>query len=115
MLTLRRPKTVTALTADRGAPDMSIDDGDVTGLLATWARGDRNALDRLIPLVYEELRRLAHRELRREGPGSTLATTALVHEADLRLVEQTRARFETRAHFLNVAAQIMRRVLVDEA
>jgi RNA polymerase sigma factor (TIGR02999 family) len=94
---------------------MSIDDGDVTGLLATWATGDRNALDRLIPLVYEELRRLAHRELRKERADATLATTALVHEAYLRLVDQTRARFETRAHFLNVAAQMMRRVLVDEA
>jgi RNA polymerase sigma-70 factor, ECF subfamily len=94
---------------------MSIDDGDVTGLLAMWVSGDRNALDRLIPLVYEELRKLAHRELRKERPDATLATTALVHEAYLRLVDQTRARFETRSHFLNVAAQMMRRVLVDEA
>src|SRR5436309_15160726 len=94
---------------------MAVDDGDVTGLLAMWVSGDRNALDRLIPVVYEELRRLAHRELRREGPDATLATTALVHEAYLRLVDQTRARFETRSHFLNVAPQLTRRVLGDEA
>ncbi len=94
---------------------MAIDDGDVTGLLAMWVSGDRSALDRLIPLVYDELRTLAHRQLRRERPDATLATTALVHEAYLRLVDQTRARFETRSHFLNVAAQMMRRVLVDEA
>lgn len=89
--------------------------GDVTGLLASWANGDRDALDRLMPIVYDELRRLAHRELRREGPDATLATTALVHEAYLRLVDQTRTRLETRAHFLNVAAQMMRRVVIDAA
>ena len=89
--------------------------GDVPGLLASWAGGDRGALDRLMPIVYDELRRLAHRELRREGPDATLVTTALVHEAYLRLVDQARTRLETRAHFLNVAAQMMRRVIVDAA
>jgi RNA polymerase sigma factor (TIGR02999 family) len=89
--------------------------GDVTALLVSWADGDRTALDRLMPLVYGELRRLAHRELRREGPDATLATTALVHEAYLRLVDQKRMRVETRAHFLNVAAQMMRRVVIDAA
>jgi RNA polymerase sigma factor (TIGR02999 family) len=89
--------------------------GDVTGLLASWAAGDRQALDRLMPLVYDELRRLAHRALRREGPEATLVTTALVHEAYLRLVDQKRARVESRAHFLNVAAQMMRRVIIDAA
>jgi len=88
---------------------------DVTGLLASWADGDRHALDQLMPLVYEELRRLAHRELRHEGPEATLVTTALVHEAYLRLVDQKRTRVETRAHFLNIAAQMMRRVVVDTA
>jgi RNA polymerase sigma factor (TIGR02999 family) len=68
-----------------------------------------------MPLVYDELRRLAHRQLRREQPGRTLGTTALVHEAYLRLVDQRRARLTSRLHFLNVAAQMMRRVLVDEA
>ena len=90
-------------------------DADVTGLLASWAGGDRSALDQLVPLVYEELHRLAHRELGREGANATIVTTALVHEAYLRLVDQTRARLESRSHFLNVAAQMMRRVLVDAA
>jgi RNA polymerase sigma-70 factor (ECF subfamily) len=89
--------------------------GDVTALLISWADGDRHALDSLIPLVYEELRRLAHRELRGENANGTLATTALVHEAYLRMIDQNRARLESRAHFLNVAAQVMRRVLVDAA
>lgn len=88
--------------------------GDVTALLISWAQGDRRALDELIPLVYEELHRLAHRQLRNDG-SNTLVTTALVHEAYLRMVDQSRARIESRAHFLNVAAQMMRRVLVDAA
>jgi RNA polymerase sigma factor (TIGR02999 family) len=89
--------------------------GDVTDLLINWAAGEREALDDLIPLVYEELRRLAHRELRGENANGTLVTTVLVHEAYLRMVDQKRARLESRAHFLNVAAQMMRRVLVDAA
>jgi len=88
---------------------------DVTACLLAWGEGRREALDQLMPLVYDELHRLAHRELRRERPGRTLATTGLVHEAYLRLVDQNRARVESRAHFLNLAAQTMRRVLVDEA
>jgi RNA polymerase sigma-70 factor (ECF subfamily) len=88
---------------------------DVTGLLLIWSEGNRTALDRLMPLVYQELRRLAHRELRRESPGGPIATTALVHEAYLRLVDQQRARAGTRAHFLSLAAQMMRRVLIDAA
>src|SRR3954463_11628782 len=88
---------------------------DVTMLLVAWGEGDRAALDQVIPLVYHELRRLAHRELRGERPDATIGTTALVHEAYLRLVDQGRARLESRLHFLNVAAQMMRRVLVDEA
>ena len=89
--------------------------GDVTGLLAAWSDGDRQALDSLMPLMYDALRRLARRERRRERHGATLGTTALVHEAYLRLVDQRRARLESRLHFLNLAAQMMRRVLVDEA
>src|SRR5262245_46127116 len=89
--------------------------GDVTALLNAWGDGDRAALDELIPLVYDSLRRLAHRELRHERPDGTLGTTGLVHEAYLRLVDQTRARLTGRAHFLGLAAQMMRRVLVDEA
>jgi RNA polymerase sigma-70 factor (ECF subfamily) len=90
-------------------------EGDVTGLLQAWGDGDRGALDRLVPLLYDELRRLAHRELRSERPDGTIGTTALVNEAYLRLVDQTRARLDSRLHFLNVAAQTMRRVLVDAA
>lgn len=87
----------------------------VTDLLALAAAGDRAALDRAFPLVYEELRQLAHRQLRRESEGHTLSTTALVHEAYLRLVDQSRAEWRDRQHFLAVAATAMRRVLVDYA
>jgi RNA polymerase sigma factor (TIGR02999 family) len=89
--------------------------GEVTALLEAWGNGDRDALDRLMPVVYAELRRLAHRALRGEAPGRTLSTTGLVHEAYLRLVGQNHARLENRRHFLNLAAQAMRRVLVDGA
>jgi RNA polymerase sigma factor (TIGR02999 family) len=88
---------------------------EVTRLLAAWSDGDRSALDRLIPLVERELHQLAHRYLSRERSDHTLQTTALVHEAYLRLVEQRRARFENRAHFFAIAAQIMRRILVNHA
>jgi RNA polymerase sigma factor (TIGR02999 family) len=87
----------------------------VTDLLALAAAGDRGALDRAFPLVYEELRRLAHRQLRRESEGHTLSTTALVHEAYLKLVDQTRGEWRDRAHFLAIAATAMRRILVDHA
>jgi RNA polymerase sigma factor (TIGR02999 family) len=90
-------------------------DDDVTALLIAWGEGNRYALDRLIPLVYQDLRRRAHRELRRERSDGTIGTTALVNEAYLHLVDQRRARLENRFHFLNVAAQLMRRVLIDEA
>lgn len=88
---------------------------DVTSLLQDWAGGDREALDRLIPLVYQELRRLARQRLRQERPDHTLVTTALVHEAYLRLVDIERVGFQSRAHFLAMASQAMRRVLVDHA
>jgi RNA polymerase sigma factor (TIGR02999 family) len=88
---------------------------DVTALLADWARGDRAALDRLLPLIYAELRRIAMRQLRRERVGHTLQPTALVHEVYLRLIDQRRVEWRDRAHFLGVAAQIMRRILVDHA
>ena len=88
---------------------------DVTRLLDEWSRGDRHALDRLLPLVYSELRRIAARQLRRERDGHTLQPTALVHEAYLRLVEQRSVDWRSRAHFYGVAAQMMRRVLVDHA
>lgn len=88
---------------------------DVTALLGEWSRGDREALDRLLPLVYGELRRVAVRQLRRERVGHTLQPTALVHETYLRLVDQRHADWQSRAHFFGVAAQVMRRILVDHA
>lgn len=87
----------------------------VTELLVDWSKGDQKALDELIPLVYGELRRLASRYLRRERPDHTLQTTALVHEAYLRLVDQRDANWRNRAQFFGVAAQLMRRILVDYA
>jgi RNA polymerase sigma-70 factor, ECF subfamily len=88
---------------------------DVTALLGDWSRGDRCALDRLLPLVYAELRRIAARQLRQERAGHTLQPTALVHEAYLRLVEQRAVNWQHRAHFFGVAARVMRRILVDHA
>jgi RNA polymerase sigma factor (TIGR02999 family) len=89
--------------------------GDVTVLLRQWGDGDRGALDRLVPLVYDQLRELAHRRLLGEHGPVTLNTTALVHEAYLRLVDIRTARFHDRAHFLAMAARAMRRLLVDHA
>jgi RNA polymerase sigma factor (TIGR02999 family) len=86
---------------------------DVTELLIAWGHGDQSALDELMPFVYNELRRLAHRHLRREQVGHTLETTALVHEAYLRLVDQTRTELESRTHFFAIASRQMRRILVD--
>ena len=88
---------------------------EVTALLQAWGRGDAAARDRLIPLVYEELRRRAAGYLRKERGGDTLQPTALVHEVYMRLVEQDRAVWQNRAQFLGVAAQLMRRILVDRA
>ena len=87
----------------------------VTDLLVLAAAGDRGALDRAFPLVYEELRRLAHHQLRRESDGHTLSTTALVHEAYIRLVDQKRSAWRDRSHFFAIAATAMRRILVDHA
>jgi RNA polymerase sigma factor (TIGR02999 family) len=88
---------------------------DVTALLADWSRGDRAALGELLPVVYGELRRIAARQLSRERAGHTLQPTALVHEVYLRLVDQRRVDWQDRAHFFGVAAQVMRRILVDHA
>ena len=87
----------------------------ITDALAALRGGDPGAMDRLVPLVYEELARIAHRQLGLEATGHTLSTTALVHEAYLRLVDQTRAQWADRAQFFGVAAHSMRRVLVDHA
>ena len=88
---------------------------DVTRLLIDWGNGDQAALDELMPLVYEELRRLAGRYMRREGQGHTLQTSALVNEAYLRLIDQKKVEWQNRAHFFGVASKLMRRILVDHA
>lgn len=88
---------------------------DVTGLLHLWSKGDPSALERLTPLIYAECRRIAARQLRREHREHTLDPTELVHELYLRLVDQRRASWENRAQFFGVAAQLMRRILVDYA
>jgi RNA polymerase sigma factor (TIGR02999 family) len=87
----------------------------VDALLASWQAGDEECLRRLVPLVYNELRRLAHHRLRTERPDHTLQSAALVHEAYLRLVKQEPMHFENRAHFLAVCAQLMRQILVEYA
>ena len=94
---------------------MSGSDPQVTELLRAWSGGDRTARDRLMPLVYGELRRRAAAHLRRERRGHTLQPTALVHEAYLRLVDQRSAVWQNRAQFFGVAAEMMRRILVDRA
>ena len=88
---------------------------EVTRLLADWSQGNKAALDQLTPLVYEELRRLAHHYMSRERSGHTLQTTALVNEAYLRLADQTDPHWQNRAHFFAVAAQVMRHILVNYA
>ena len=88
---------------------------DVTGLLVQWSRGDRDALERLMPVIYEECRRIAARQLQHERRDHTLDPTALVHELYLRLVDQRRVTWENRAQFFGIAAQLMRRILVDHA
>jgi RNA polymerase sigma-70 factor (ECF subfamily) len=88
---------------------------EVTQLLLAWSEGDRTALDQLMPLVYAELRRLAKSYMRRERAGQTMQTTALIHEAYLRLIDADRVRLENRAHFFAAAARLMRQALVDLA
>jgi RNA polymerase sigma factor (TIGR02999 family) len=88
---------------------------DVSILLRAWSDGDQSALERLIPAVYEELRRLAHHYMKGERPGHSLQTTALVNEAYMRLVDFTRMQWQDRAHFFAVSARLMRRILVDHA
>ncbi|MDP9178707.1 MAG: sigma-70 family RNA polymerase sigma factor [Gemmatimonadota bacterium] len=98
-----------------GRRPLTNDDADITTQLVAWRAGEPSAREKLFPLVYDELRRIAHRQLGRENVGHTLDTTALVHEAYLKLVDQTRAEWTDRAHFFAVAANAMRRILVDYA
>jgi len=94
---------------------METSTGEVTRLLQDWSDGSRKALDKLLPLVYAELRRLAHSYLRHERPGHTLQTTALVHEAYLKLIDQRSVNWQNRAQFFALSAQAMRRILIDSA
>jgi len=88
---------------------------DVTELLLSWGQGDTAALDRLVPLLYDDLRRVARRHLRQESPGHSLQATALVHEVFLRLVDIDRMTVKSRAHFFALSARLMRQILVDHA
>lgn len=88
---------------------------DITQLLVAWGNGDQTARDQLMPLVYQELHRLAHQYMRRERPGNTLQTSGLLNEAFLKLVDQRSVHWQNRAHFFGIAAQMMRRILVDYA
>ncbi|HEX5084457.1 MAG TPA: sigma-70 family RNA polymerase sigma factor [Blastocatellia bacterium] len=88
---------------------------DVTRLLLAWGAGDREALDKLAPLIYRELKKLARSYMRRERPGHTLQPTALAHEAYIKMIDQQNVRWQNRAHFFGIAAQAMRRILVDHA
>ncbi len=97
------------------APERPGEPGDVTQLLNAWADGDKRALDELIPLVYREIHRLARSTLRREGSGRKLQTTEVVNEAYLQLVRQRHVRWQSRAHFFGIAAQLMRRILAEQA
>ncbi len=92
-----------------------LNEDNLTGLLAEWREGDKSALDKLTPMVYDELRRIAHRYVRRERDGHTLATTALVNEAYLRLAGFQKFTWENRSHFFAVSAQVMRHILIDYA
>ena len=88
---------------------------NITELILAWGNGDKEAIDQLVPLIYEELHRLAARYMRREHPGHTLQTTALVNEAYCKLIDQKNVQWQNRAHFFGIAAQAMRRILVDHA
>jgi len=94
---------------------LSSSSATITQLLVQWSRGEQQALDALTPMVYQELRRLARRHLRRERPDHTLESTALVHEAYLRLIDQNNIQWQNRNHFFALASELIRRILVDYA
>lgn len=96
-------------------PRRELPPDDVSALLRAWSDGDQSALERLTPIVYRELHRLAQAYMRHERPGHTLQTTALVHEAYMRLVDYERIEWKDRAHFYAISAQVMRRILVEHA
>src|ERR1051326_7405482 len=99
----------------RAAQPGEVPDDDVSKLLRAWSDEDQSALEGLTPMLYSELRRLAHHYMRRERTGHSLQTTALVNEAYMRLVDYKRMQWQNRAHFFAVSAQVMRRILVDYA
>jgi len=103
------------IPGQQGFVDMKASSHEMTRLLVAWGEGDADALHMLLPLVHQELHRLAHRYMSRESAGHTLETSALVNEAYLRLVDQKQVRWQNRAHFFGIAAHIMRRILVDHA
>lgn len=109
------PSDPDSATPPDAAPTPARDAANVTGLLRAWAAGDQGAIEVLLPIIYRELRRQARRAMRREPAGHTLQPTDLVHEVYLRLVDQRLADWQSRAQFFAVAAQTMRRVLVDHA
>src|SRR3954462_1043693 len=94
---------------------MALAGQDITGLLVAWGRGNRQAFDELVPVVYDELRRIARRYIDRESTDHQLQATALVHEAYLRLIDTSQISWQNRAHFFGVCANLMRRILVDYA
>src|SRR5712692_4035650 len=100
---------------DRAIQDAESSRSDISGLLRAWTEGDQNALEKLTPVVYNELRRLARRYMARERPGHSLQATELVNEAYMRLVDYKHMQWQDRAHFFAVSAQLMRRILVDRA
>jgi RNA polymerase sigma factor (TIGR02999 family) len=114
MLDVKRRETLLTVQ-NLAALSMTPEKPEVTELLKESAQGNRAALDQLLPLVYKELRGIADRYLRRERADHTLQATALVHEAYLRLIDQRNVEWQNRAHFFGVAAQMMRRILVDHA
>lgn len=95
--------------------DINAEGGEVTRLLVNWGNGDKAALDNLLPIVYQELKQMARRYLRAESAAHTLQATALVHDAYMRLVDQTRVSWQNRAHFFAIASEMLRRILVDYA
>src|SRR5215213_9995227 len=94
---------------------MASSQAEITQLLINWANGDQSALDTLMPMVYAELHRLAHHYMKRERPGHSIQTTALVNETYLKLIDQRKTRWQNRAQFFAISAQLMRRILVDHA
>jgi RNA polymerase sigma-70 factor, ECF subfamily len=103
------------IVEETAAPSGNPEGGDISALLRAWSDGDRNALEKMTPIVYEELHRLAHHYMRKERAGHSLQTTALVNEAYVRLVDYKRMLWQNRAHFFAVSSQLMRRILVERA